>query len=139
MQESVSMRKSPTPVRNSRMNQARPEEEEKETGKTEARRLMERKADQQNKNTSEELKQGLPKKAQLRLTKQGEERWTSPGHRMWPPAPTAEITRIKQLLINNNFPKYLFDQVTKEFGNKKQDNSNITGSQMLPNMTILAT
>ena len=34
--------------------------EEKETGKTEARRLMERKAAQQNKNTSEELKQGLP-------------------------------------------------------------------------------
>ena len=29
-------------------------------GKTEARRLMERKAAQQNKNTSEELKQGLP-------------------------------------------------------------------------------
>ena len=32
----------------------------RETGKTEARRLMERKAAQQNKNTSEELKQGLP-------------------------------------------------------------------------------
>ena len=44
MQESVSMHKSPTPVRHSRMNQAREEEEEKETGKTEARRLMERKA-----------------------------------------------------------------------------------------------
>ena len=33
----------------------------KETGKTEARRLMEIKAAQQNKNTSEELKQGLPR------------------------------------------------------------------------------
>ena len=63
MQESVSMHKSPTPVRHSRMNQARSEEEEKErkTGKTEARRLMERKAAQQNKNTSEELKQRLLK------------------------------------------------------------------------------
>ena len=33
----------------------------RETGKTEARRLMERKAAQQNKNTSEERKQGLPR------------------------------------------------------------------------------
>ena len=33
----------------------------RETGKTEARRLMERKAAQQNKNLSEELKQGLPR------------------------------------------------------------------------------
>ena len=32
----------------------------RETGKTEARRLMERKAAQQNKNISKELKQGLP-------------------------------------------------------------------------------
>ena len=32
----------------------------RETGKTEARRLMERKAAQQNKNLSEEIKQGLP-------------------------------------------------------------------------------
>ena len=32
MQESVSMHKSPTPVRNSRMNQARSEEEELERG-----------------------------------------------------------------------------------------------------------
>ena len=38
------------------MNQAKSEERE-----TEARRLMERKAAQQNKNTSEELKQGLPR------------------------------------------------------------------------------
>ena len=37
------------------MNQARSEEEEK----TEARRLIDRKAAQQNKDTSEELKQGL--------------------------------------------------------------------------------
>ena len=61
MQESVSMHKSPTPVRHSRMNQARSEEEEKKSGKTEARRLMERKAAQQNKNIFEELKQGLPR------------------------------------------------------------------------------
>ena len=42
---------------------SRLEEEEKrgrETGKTETRRLIEWKAAQQNKNTSEELKQGLP-------------------------------------------------------------------------------
>ena len=32
----------------------------RETGKTEARRLMEREVARQNKNTSEELKQGLP-------------------------------------------------------------------------------
>ena len=42
----------------------------RETGKTEARRLMKRKAAQQNKNTSEELKQGLPRH-RLRLTKKG--------------------------------------------------------------------
>ena len=46
----------------SRMNQARSEEKRKKReGVTEARRLMERKAAQQNKNTSEELKQGLPR------------------------------------------------------------------------------
>ena len=65
MQESVSIRGSPTPAKHSRMNQARSEEEGKkrgrETGKTDARRLMERKAAQQHKNTSEELKQGLPR------------------------------------------------------------------------------
>ena len=33
----------------------------RETGKTEARRLMERKAAQQNKKLSEELKQSLPR------------------------------------------------------------------------------
>ena len=37
-----------------------PDDEEERQGKTEDRRLMERKAAQQNKNTSEELKQGLP-------------------------------------------------------------------------------
>ena len=42
----------------------------RETGKTEARRLMERKAAQQNKNTSEELIQGPPRH-RLRLTKKG--------------------------------------------------------------------
>ena len=64
MQESVSMHRAlPSVVRHSRMNQARSEEEEKEreTGKTEARRLMERKAAQQNKNLSNELKQRLPR------------------------------------------------------------------------------
>ena len=35
---------------------------------------------------------------------------------------TTEITRIKQLLIDNNFPNYLVDEVTKEFINKKQGN-----------------
>ena len=35
--------------------------ESRETGKTEAKRLMERKAAQQNKNLFEELKQGLPR------------------------------------------------------------------------------
>ena len=68
MQENVSMHKSPTPVRDSHMNQASSKEEkkreERETGKTEVRWPMERKAAQQNKNLSEELKQGLP--AQLR-------------------------------------------------------------------------
>ena len=37
----------------------------KRRGKTEDRRLMERKAAQQNKNLSEELKQGLPRIAQV--------------------------------------------------------------------------
>ena len=59
-EESVSVHKSPIPLRHSRMNQARSEEEEKETEKKEASWLMERKAAQQNKNLSEELKQGLP-------------------------------------------------------------------------------
>ena len=38
----------------------REEETSREAGKTEARRLMERKAVHQNKNIAEELKQGLP-------------------------------------------------------------------------------
>ena len=66
----------------------------RETGKTEARRLMERKAAQQNKNTSEEQKQGLPRH-RLRLTKQGEKRWTIPSHRMWPIAP--DIYKSKRI------------------------------------------
>ena len=50
------------------MNQAMSEEERQE--RQEARTLMERKAAQQNKNTSEELKQGL-RRHRLRLTKLG--------------------------------------------------------------------
>ena len=58
MQETATMHKSPIPVRHLRMNQARLKEEEKEreTGKTEPRRLMERNAAQENKNLSKELK-----------------------------------------------------------------------------------
>ena len=56
MQESVSMHNSTTPVRQSRRNQARSEEEGKkrgrETGKTEARRLTERMSAQQKKNVA---------------------------------------------------------------------------------------
>ena len=61
MQESVSMHKSPTPVRHSRMNQARSEEEEKERKRDRKDRGQEAdgKKAAQNKNTSEELKQGL--------------------------------------------------------------------------------
>ena len=56
------MHKSPTSVRHPRMNQAKVGGRGKrEPGKTEARRLMERKAAQQNKNISDELKQGLPR------------------------------------------------------------------------------
>ena len=43
----------------------------RETGKTEARRLMERKAAQQNKNLSEELKQGLPRHRTAKVNKDG--------------------------------------------------------------------
>ena len=53
MQESVSMHKSPTPARHSRMNQARSEEERQKRQRPGG--LMEIKAAQQNKNTSEEL------------------------------------------------------------------------------------
>ena len=47
--------------------------------------LMEKKADQQNKNTSKELKQGVH--AQFLLTKLEEELLTCPSHRISPPAP----------------------------------------------------
>ena len=57
----------PYPVRHSRINRTRSDEEKKErkrrgreTGKTEARRLIVRNAAQENKNLSDELKQGLP-------------------------------------------------------------------------------
>ena len=53
------------------MNRARSEEEGKkrETGKTEARRLMERKAGQLNRNLSHELKQSLPAQKRMMLKK----------------------------------------------------------------------
>ena len=57
MQESVSMHKSPTPAWHTSMNQARSEEVGKkgrQTGQTDARRLMVRKAAQQNKNFTRE-------------------------------------------------------------------------------------
>ena len=54
-----------------------------ETGKTEARRLMERKATQQNKNLSDELKNGLLNhNSQLKLTKLEKERLSSSSRRM---------------------------------------------------------
>ena len=52
MQESVSLHQSPAPLRHLRMNQARWEEEERETGKTEDRTLRATKAAQQSKNLS---------------------------------------------------------------------------------------
>ena len=55
------MHKSLTTFRHSHMNQARSEEKENRVRKTDARRLIERKAAQQNKNTSEEVKEGLPR------------------------------------------------------------------------------
>ena len=42
---------------------------------------MERKAAQQNKKKSEELKQGLPTYTQAEVNKEGGERLTSPSHR----------------------------------------------------------
>ena len=63
MQESVSMHKSPTPLRQSRMNQARSEEEEKERKRDRKDRGQEadgKKGSLTKQNTSEELKQGLP-------------------------------------------------------------------------------
>ena len=64
MQESVSMHKSPAPVRHSRMNQARSEEEEKERKRGRKDRGQEadgKKGSATKQNTSEELKQGLPR------------------------------------------------------------------------------
>ena len=54
MQESVSMHKSPTPLRHSRMNQARPEKERQEKQEAD-----EKKGSPTKQNISEELKQGL--------------------------------------------------------------------------------
>ena len=62
MQESVSMHKSPTPVRHSRMNQARSEEEEKARKRDRKDRGQEadgKKGSPTKQNTSDELKQGL--------------------------------------------------------------------------------
>ena len=60
MQESVSMHKIPNPVAHESIKFGgrgkRDKKRWKETGKTEARRLMERKTAQQNKNPFEELK-----------------------------------------------------------------------------------
>ena len=55
----------------------------RETGKTEARRLMERKATQQNKTYLKELKEGLPTKAQadVKYGLRGGGRLTPPSHR----------------------------------------------------------
>ena len=64
MQESVSMHKNPTPVRHSRMNQARSEEEEKERKRDRKDRGQEadgKKGSPTKRNISEELKQGLSK------------------------------------------------------------------------------
>ena len=86
MQVSMSMHKSPSPVRHSRMNQARLEEEEKrETEKTEARKLMGRKTNPTKQKHIWGTKT-RPTYAQLRLTKLDEERQTSLSHRMRPHA-----------------------------------------------------
>ena len=64
MQESVSMHKSPTPVRHSRMNQARLEKEEKERKRGKKDRGQEadgKKGSSIKQNTSEELKEALPR------------------------------------------------------------------------------
>ena len=62
MQESVSMHKSPTPIRHSRMNQARSEKVEKKRKRDRKDRGQEadgKKGSPTKQNTSEELKQGL--------------------------------------------------------------------------------
>ena len=64
MKESLSMNKSPTPVRHSPMNQVKSEEEEKERKRDRKDRGQEadgKRAAQQNKNLSEEPKQCLPR------------------------------------------------------------------------------
>ena len=59
MQESVSMHKSPTPLKHSRMNQARSEEEEKE-----------RKRDRKDRGQEADGKRGSPTKGtEIRLAK----------------------------------------------------------------------
>ena len=91
MQESVSMHKSPAPVRHSRMNQARSEEEEKERKRDRKDRGQEadgKKGSPTNQNTSEELKQSYL--GRNRLTKQGEERLATEGD---PPAPLLYVLK----------------------------------------------
>ena len=80
MQESVSMHKSPTQLRQSRMNQARSEEEEKERKRNRKDRGQEadgKKGSPTKQNTSEELKQCLPRH-RLRLTKKGVSAYSKP-------------------------------------------------------------
>ena len=75
MQESVSMHKSPTPIRQLRMNQARSEEEEKERKRDRKDRGQEadgKRGSPPKQNTSEELKQGT-----AQVKKICEERLTS--------------------------------------------------------------
>ena len=100
MQESVSMHKSPTPVRHSRMNQARSEEEKKKRD----RKYRCQEADgKKGSPTKEKHIRGTktrPTQAQLRLAKLGEERLTSSSHRIWPPTPSIIINlKLKQCNI----------------------------------------
>ena len=72
MQESGSMHKSPAPVRYSRMNQARSEEDEKEREKDRNDRGQEadgKNGSPKNKNMSDELKQGLARHSRSRTVK----------------------------------------------------------------------
>ena len=73
MQESVSMHKSPTLLRQSRMNQARSEEEEKERRdrKDRGQEADEKKFSPTKQNTSEELNKAYLPRHRLRLTKKG--------------------------------------------------------------------
>ena len=73
MQESVTMHKSPTPLRQSHMNQARSEEEEKERKRDRKDRGQEadgKKGSPTKQNTLEEQKQGLPTYAQSEVNKE---------------------------------------------------------------------